>query len=299
MEKQWRKLSMFVFIFALIVAACSPAPTATLPPPPTRLPPLPTVQVKNPEAVLRAVTEALNGKDVEAATALLADDVTQTLIPAPEGTGVYKGKEAMHARFQEVVAANPVHTLRSCLTSGDKVTCAATYSDDSTKPLGFDLEFKVEAVVQNGLLKTVIWRMTAASLSKMEAAMDYAQPATMTVSFVGDSCTYDGPKKIPAGEFTVNLDGSRQSDISYGLFIATLEKGRTISDLKPGPGLPQPDWVQEVDKREFMGQVKMHTQAKEGPIYLACFNIDTMMIIGALGPIEIAKEPNRASGRGR
>jgi hypothetical protein len=47
----------------------------------------------------------------------------------------------------------------------------ATYSDDSTKPLGFDLEFNVEAVVQNGLLKTVTWKMTDASLAKMQAAM--------------------------------------------------------------------------------------------------------------------------------
>jgi hypothetical protein len=129
------------------------------------------VQVKNPETVLRAITDALNNKDVEAGTALLADDVTQTLIPVPSGTGIYQGKEAMRARFKEVVAGNPTHKLTSCQTSGDKVTCAATYSDDSTKPLGFDLEFNVEAIVQNGLLKTVTWKMTDQSLAKMQAAM--------------------------------------------------------------------------------------------------------------------------------
>ena len=71
---------------------------------PTQAPP---AQGKDPESVLRAITEALNKKDVEVATALLADDVAQTLLPAPSGTGIYKGKEAMRARFKEVVAGNP------------------------------------------------------------------------------------------------------------------------------------------------------------------------------------------------
>ena len=66
------------------------------------------------------------------------------------------------------------------------MTCAATYSDDSTKPLGFDLEFTVDAIVQNGLLKTVTWKMTDASLAKMQAAMapapTPAPPAKPTVA---------------------------------------------------------------------------------------------------------------------
>ncbi len=154
----------------LFVAGCA---TGATPLPTTA----PTAQAKSPETVLRAITDALNKKDAEAATAFLADDVTQTLIPAPSGTGIYNGKDAMHARFKEVVAGNPTHKLTSCQTSGDKVTCAATYSDDSTKPLGFDLEFNVEAVVQNGLLKTVTWKMTDASLAKMLAAMTAPTPA--------------------------------------------------------------------------------------------------------------------------
>ncbi len=162
--KKLSTLVVIVVVLTLIVAGCSPNA------------PAPAAQSKDPEAVLRAITEALNKKDVEAATALLADDVTQTLIPAPSGTGIYQGKDAMRARFKEVVAGNPTHKLTSCQTSGDKVTCAATYSDDSTKPLGFDLEFNVEAVVQNGLLKTVTWKMTDQSLAKLQAAM--APPPT-------------------------------------------------------------------------------------------------------------------------
>ncbi len=134
---------------------------------------------KSPEAVLRAITEALNNKDVEKATGYLAEDVTQTLIPAPSGTGVYQGKEAMHARFIEVVAVNPAHKLVSCQTSGDRVSCSAIYSDDTTQPLGFDLGMTVDATVQNGLLKEVTWKMTPETLAKVQAAMA-AAPAEPT-----------------------------------------------------------------------------------------------------------------------
>jgi hypothetical protein len=135
-------------------------------------------QAKSPEAVLRAIIDALNNKDVDKATGFLADDVTQTLIPAPSGTGLYQGKEAMSARFSEVVAANPVHKLLSCQTSGDRVSCSATYSDDTTRPLGFDLGMTVDATVQNGLLKEVTWKMTPETLAKVQAAMAAAQPKT-------------------------------------------------------------------------------------------------------------------------
>jgi hypothetical protein len=169
--KKLSTLAVIGVVWMLIVVGCGP--NALTPPTPS----------KDPESVLRAITEALNKKDVEAATARLADDVTQTLIPAPSGTGIYQGKDAMRARFEEVVAGNPTHRLTSCQTSGDKVTCAATYSDDSTKPLGFDLEFNVEAVVQNGLLRTVTWQMTDQSLAKLQAAM--APPPTPAPNLLG------------------------------------------------------------------------------------------------------------------
>ena len=272
-----KKLSMLVVIvvvLTLIIAGCSP--NASTPP----------IQSKAPESVLRAITEALNNKDAEAATALVAEDVTQTLIPAPSGTGIYQGKEAIHTRFKEVVAGNPTHKLTSCQTSGDKVTCAATYSDDSTKPLGFDLEFNVEAVVQNGLLKTVTWKMTDQSLTKMQAALAKAQPQALALTFAKDKCTFSGPQRVPAGEITITIKA--ENGAYYGLFIATFDKGKTLDDLNGLPVVPQPDWVHEVDKDEFSTDHLMVTTLKQGPIYLICFNLTgEWKPIGKFGPIEV------------
>jgi ketosteroid isomerase-like protein len=287
MKQPWGKTIVFVLALALIVVACSPAPTA-MPSPTQAPPPPPTAQIKSPEEVIKAVAEAVNKKDVEAATALLAEDVTQTLIPAPSGTGIYKGKETMRARFKEVVALNAYHKFGKCETSGDQVTCAVMYSDDSTKPLGFDLEMKVEAVVQNGLLKTVTWAMTDASLAKMQAAMANTQPQAITLTFTKDKCTFGGPMRVPAGETTVNIKA--EGDAYYGLFIATFDKGKTLDDLDGLPVVPQPDWVHEVDKVEFSTDRTMVTTVRQGPIYLICFNLTgTWTPIGRFGPIEVGK----------
>ncbi len=223
MKRNLNQLVVIAIVMSFLIAGCSSSVT---PASPTQPPP---AQGKDPETVLKAITGALNKKDVETATALLADDVVQTLVPAPSGTGIYQGKEAMRARFKEVVAGNPTHKLTSCQTSGDQVICAATYSDDSTKPLGFDLEFTVDAIVQNGLLKTVTWKMTDASLAKMQAAMANAQPQAMTITFARDKCTFVGPMRIPIGELTVNIKA--EGDAYYGLFIATFDKGKTLDDL--------------------------------------------------------------------
>jgi ketosteroid isomerase-like protein len=124
------------------------------------------------ESVLKAITEALHKKDVEAAVALLADDIVQTLVPPPSGTGVYKGKEEMRARFKEVVAVNAFHKFNSCQTSGDKATCSVTYSDDGLKAMGVaSIEMTAEATVQGGKLKAVTWTVSQESLTKLQAAM--------------------------------------------------------------------------------------------------------------------------------
>jgi hypothetical protein len=282
MKEQLNQLVVIVIVVSFLIAGCSSSVT---PVSPTQPPP---AQGKDPEAVLRAITDALNKKDVETATALLADDVAQTLVPAPSGTGIYKGKEAMRARFKEVVAGNPTHKLTRCQTGGDQVICAATYSDDSTKPLGFDLEFKVDAVVQNGLLKTVTWAMTDASLAKMQAAMANTQPQAIALTFAKDKCTFGGPMRVPAGEITVNIKA--EGDAYYGLFIATFDKGKTLDDLNGLPASPQPEWVHEVDKVEFSTDRTMVTTVRQGPIYLICFNLTGVWtLIGRFGPIEVGQ----------
>ncbi len=271
---------MITSALLVLVTGCSPlAATSNLPP---------TPQVKTPEEVLRAITDALNANNADAAAAYLAEDATQTLIPAPSGTGVYTGKEAMRKRFQEVVAANPTHKLTNCQTSGDTVSCTATYSDDSTRPLGFDLEFEVDAMVQNGLLKKVTWKMTDASLARMKAALANAQLPPVAIDYAPDMCTFSSPNKFYVGDIHVQLNVEGQDEANYGLFIATLDPGKTIDDLKGLPAVPQPDWVHEINMFEFSKTNTQVATIAKGPIYLLCFNLSgDWQIIGAFGPIEV------------
>jgi ketosteroid isomerase-like protein len=248
MKEQLNQLVVIAIVLSFLIAGCSSgaAPIPPTQPPPTATPPTPTppVQGKDPESVLKVITEALNRKDVEAATALLADDVVQTLVPASSGSGIYKGKEAMRARFQEVVAGNPIHKLTNCQTSGDKVTCAATYSDDSTKPLGFDLEFKVDAVVQNGLLKTVTWTLTDASLAKMQAAMAEAQ------------------KKSPESVLKAITEALNRKDVDGATALLAEDVSQTLIPAPSGTGIYKGKEVMRARFKEVVAGNAVHKFGK-------------------------------------
>ncbi len=237
MKKQLNQLVVIAIVLSFLIAGCSSSVTPVAPTQP------PPAQGKDPETVLKAITEALNKKDAETATALLADDVIQTLIPAPSGTGIYKGKDAMRARFKEVVAGNPIHKLTNCQTSGDKVTCAATYSDDSTRPLGFDLEFKVDAVVQNGLLKTVTWTLTDASLAKMQAAMAEAQ------------------KKSPESVLRAITEALNKKDVEAATALLADDVVQTLVPAPSGTGIYK---GKEVMRARFKEVVALNANHKFG-----------------------------------
>jgi hypothetical protein len=121
-------------------------------------------------------------------------------------------------------------------------------------------------------------------------------PPSMTVAFAGGTCTYDGPKAVPAGPINVIMDVKDQDREAYALVIVTLDQGKTINDMKAWmPSTAQPSWAQIVAENEeglpgkrntFAAWISSDTVAK-GAIFLACFSKPPEVSIGALGPIEV------------
>lgn len=130
-------------------------------------------QAADAETVFRNITVALNEKNVDQAIAWVADDCVLTIVPPPPGgTGVYRGKAQILARFKEVVGVNANHVLSNVKMNGEQVTWQASYTDDTLKPAGLSsLEFTGQALVQGGLAKSITWTLTPASLAKLQAAM--------------------------------------------------------------------------------------------------------------------------------
>ncbi len=123
---------------------------------------------------------------------------------------------------------------------------------------------------------------------------------TLTLTIHENNCTFDGPKTIPDGDFMIKLVIEEQKPTESGYALVTLEKGKTIEDLKAWPSADQPAWVVLVHGvHELAGGTHTYTYNPTkftenalfhgGPYYLACFRTDpntgSVAKIGAFGPI--------------
>jgi hypothetical protein len=79
---------------------------------------------------------------------------------------------------------------------------------------------------------------------------------------------------------------------AYGVVIVTLDPGKTMNDLKAmPPGASEPSWAQivgESGQRVPGSRSTFIATVVKGPIYLVCFTGHPNMIIGVLGPIDVA-----------
>ncbi|MFQ5594963.1 MAG: nuclear transport factor 2 family protein [Anaerolineae bacterium] len=141
-------------------------------------------QDTDPAAVAKALANALNAGDVEAALALFADDaVVDTGSPASP----YTGKEAIRAWLEGMVATNFQIEIEILQVEGDIVTERDRFSDDDLRNLGIaPLEGISKITVQDGKVTSLIFAFTDESLAKLQAAMaPESMPQTGGAGFPG------------------------------------------------------------------------------------------------------------------
>lgn len=126
-------------------------------------------QDTDPAAVAKALANAVNAGDVEAALALFADDaVVDTGSPASP----YTGKEEIRAWLEGMVATNFQIEIEILQVEGDTVTERDKFSDDDLRNLGIaPLEGISKITVQDGKITALIFTFTDESLAKLQAAM--------------------------------------------------------------------------------------------------------------------------------
>jgi ketosteroid isomerase-like protein len=115
-----------------------------------------SAQGTDPESVIRAIIDALNAKNIDAALALVADDAVVTIIPPPgDTTGVFTGKEEIRGWWEGYVAFGSHSEFSNFQVAGDKATWSAKVSADRLRAEGVaSLGYKAEGIVQGGLLKS-------------------------------------------------------------------------------------------------------------------------------------------------
>ena len=119
---------------------------------------------------------------------------------------------------------------------------------------------------------------------------------TPTVTFDGGKCRYDGPKKISADKFTVNFNVENRDREKYGLYIVTLDQGKTLADLDAWPSTDPPPWVYIVagtdvgpgSRSEVTVDMTKSPQFKS-PIFLVCLSAPPEAKITTMGPVEVGQ----------
>ena len=126
----------------------------------------------------------------------------------------------------------------------------------------------------------------------------------LTLTINENKCTFDGPKTIPNGEFTVRLVNNQQNILETGYALITLENDKNLEDLNAWPSADQPPWaVLLVGVHEMTTGTHIYTYDPTlftqnaayhgGPYYIVCFctdpNTGLRVKAGAFGPIEIEK----------
>ncbi len=140
-------------------------------------------QGTDPVSVLQASDAAYNAHDLEAISALFADDAVRQLIPpaSPDSSGIFRGKQEIRAQWQREFALHArVERIGEYQASGETVTGRARYWDDSLSQLGVaPIEYTIQATVKDGKITSSIVTTTPESLTKIQAAVQRL-PATGT-----------------------------------------------------------------------------------------------------------------------
>lgn len=310
MKRQSKQLVVIAVALLLVVAGCSPSPAALPPTPPptltlpTQPPPTPVPPTAiPPSAPVMNAAEHLNAGDLDGSLAFWTDDATFQVVGLPTGLETYTGKEQIRSVLKDNVDNHFKELVEVLKTEGDTVTTRTTSWHDFTRQLGVAPLAATEVyVVKNGKIASLTWTITPESLAKLQAALAKAQAesataappvtlpaADMTITFAGETCTYDIPKQLHAGKITVNWIVEPKDHEEFGLAFLTLNNGKTVNDLKAWRGNNPPDWSQLFALRDALPDSRSTVVAdvETGPFYLVCFHADTT--VGVLGPIEVGK----------
>ena len=129
----------------------------------------------DPASVARTLLRAYNAHNLDAVTALFADDAVFTVLP--QGI-VLTGKAQIRAALQQGAFAqnSSLRMVAYPQISGDKVTWSVQASNDAWRQLGIDRLLNTnEAIVRGGKITSVTVGLTPESVARLQAAMAATQ----------------------------------------------------------------------------------------------------------------------------
>ncbi|MDH4135585.1 MAG: nuclear transport factor 2 family protein [Anaerolineae bacterium] len=284
------------------VPTATPIPTVASTPAPTATPTPTSVPIS---AVVLGMVERMNAGDLEGSLAYFADDAMVYFVGMPPtGMEIYRGKEQLRPVWEECIGSHFKWEVEITSVVGDVVNARAKTWHDFTRELGVaPNEFTDVYVVKDGKIVTYGSTITEEALAKFKPALAAVMPpeppaapssenpvSEMTVTIAGETCTYDGPMTLQAGEIKVTMDVKDQDKELYALTFFNLDPDKDFTDLMASTaGAGPPPWS-DMLLFEELGPGKSETYSftvEEGPVYLICWSKPPDLPIGAVGPFEV------------
>ncbi|HBX70868.1 MAG TPA: hypothetical protein DEH25_16190 [Chloroflexi bacterium] len=307
-------LTMFLVIalIGIICAGCATqatqdVPTST-PPPPTPIPPTPEVTTDPLSATVMEMVARVNAGDFAGAAELFADDGMVYLVGMPPtGMEIYRGKEQFRTFLEECCTdQNFVWEVTPERVEDGVVFAEAKTWMDFTRDLGVaPNSFHEVFVVQNGKITLYYSTITQDALANFKPVLFEAIPELaaavqppadsnetpvneISVTLTNDTCAYDGPMTLQAGELIVNVDVQDARFERYALTFFTLDEGKDLIDLMASTYNPSPpSWSDMVFIKELTpgeSQTFDGFYVKAGLLYMVCWAGPPDLPIGNAGP---------------
>ena len=111
-----------------------------------------------------------------------------------------------------------------------------------------------------------------------------SKPNEAVLTFDGQTCTYEGPEVISAGDMTITLNN--KSEYEADIWIVKLDEGRTWQEMLdfigvPGSNVHPPDWS---DATIIKGDVPGNPDAKKFQLNKGLYVINCCTCNEILGP---------------
>jgi ketosteroid isomerase-like protein len=135
-------------------------------------------QETDPTSVVTALETAVNAGDVDAAVALLTDDIVFTMRMLGE-EDVITGAAEVRGLFEALVAEDFRIQIEPLQVEGDTVTTKTLTWGGGMPPGVAPMEAEETYVVQDGKIKSITWVASEESNAKWQAAVAAMEPETM------------------------------------------------------------------------------------------------------------------------
>ncbi|MBX3060721.1 MAG: nuclear transport factor 2 family protein [Anaerolineae bacterium] len=299
-------------------AAPTPVPVATAAatavPTATSEPVAPTPAIDPATAVVLEMIARVNAEDYAGAAELVADDMMAYFIGLPPtGMEIYWGKAQFQTFLEECCTGQ--HFVWEAVP--ERVEDGVVYTEsktwmDFTRELGVAPNNWHEVfVVKDGKITLYVSTVTEESLAKFKPILYEVMPelatavqpppesdetpvSEVTITIANNTCAYDGPMTLQAGQLIVNAEVQDQNWEKYAVSFFTLDEGKDLIDLMAtthykasGP----PSWshfgfLEELGPNER--QTYTYLQVEEGLLYMVCWAGPPDTAIGNAGPFVVA-----------